>query len=893
MQQRVTYVGPVKLPSDSPCITESLAELLENPQSIETKWDCMVQPTVASSSAHDCRTNQNTPRRLHKLGHTLSASYVFFDLDLKHLYPDRERNEQGGLPWSSLTPAEQEQAESPLTRFVTGFGNTVTYRTRHGLRAILALPSPIPIGITGSAYEHLTNSLLALATEQGLTLDDSVTDWTHLFRLPFADVTVNYFPAEASPLLLSLMNRALTQHPPERELAEHAKQGFPALPTMADVAIPAIIDPPSDLEQARTALPRWMQDALPTLERYDEHRNVRLLKGSESVAKALAMTPYFTFGHCYHLLAPAATTFGYDQSERVPYLAQLPRFVATAMARAEAHRRAMATMDAAALPPRPTEPDANTGEAASPAVARGGILYEAVRTYLPDVPPLDDIGVLVWMGEHRRLMLATNQGGNTMFMPLARDGFYYPFPQPITTLGHVIREYSYPRLIATDWEIDEKVKPKTPKQLVDEYCTLVNGQKVVYGPRGCSLQFENGFPMLGHSPIIPIDHEPKFDADIDQWLTAMFAERKDEFLRAFIPIGRPQDGPTAIVAIIGARKSGKNMLVHGISEWFSPSKLAHPNAITSEYEDDLYDCAIIHAEEGFGSGGKDLAEKLRRFTGGARKRINPKGKGKVEVAGIHRMVVTANNMDWMQLMIGDRSLTQDDKEAIASRIAIFHVRREASMLLESKKQHQHTNGWVAHEAAPTEYRLARHLVAEMHRLFTFKADGKLVRGEGRLLYDGESTPELDAALDTGVSDTEANAMIGINVMFSSNGVAFANCCVDMIHWGVWVTVSGVIEAMKRRQENTSPVWIGRTLNALATSKDRIFGATHRYFIPFSRLFTKGSLYAEWTGQIKEAFAAWFEAGKPESPPDTQPIEPAVRTKPAIDVAADLKAGARP
>jgi len=880
------YVGGGKPASGAPSLPGVLHEPTES---------ALVQAVVPCEQGTDVpvlddlvRWTKASPRVLNAQGLHLVARSIWLDVDLPKIgRPARKR------AWEDFDPDDASALWARARAFLTALGQGWLYRTRHGLRIVLRLPQAVSVGVSGQALEHLVRAVHALAAAAGVAPDPQCKDWTHLYALPSPGSPIDAIDAPASPALLSAITAALAAHPPDAELTAHADADYPssAHHDLAQQLLTASADEPEhppDLDLARGRLSSNLRAALARdLEPLSPHRNERLLKATEAAARSLANTPYLSPDYVYWILRDVALGFGMDDSAHKPYLAALPRLAATACARAAGDDRVLAALDYALTRPKDSSgPDTALGRGLAPDSHRehgdrsaspsespapgdptgpppsvssaaeidlGDLAHNVSRWYPPFAQGGTAKEALSLLMRDRRLMLTDPEGRR--FWPLLRDGYYAARPVSLNVLPNVLTECGFPELVELTYQSKDRSAPKSVSSIVTEYCTVVFGERMVFGHDGAILLLDGEVPEVGTCPVrVNRDLTPAHDPDVALWLEHAFGDDLDEFLRSFLPLGRPQDGPTCIPIIIGPPGCGKNLLVSGIAEWFLPPMTADGGVLTSDYQDSMLRSCIIHVDEGLDRTTRNVADAIRRISNGGRVSINPKMRPRVEVEGIHRVVVTANNTGVVRYLVGTATLTEDDKRALAARTRLWRMREDAAVYLAGRGGRVFTDGWVAD--APrraSDHRLARHLLAELHRLFEFDERDRLVLPPGRFIAEGRLSEELDELLEAPSDDLEGVFARGLAALFKTDTVRRLS---SVVPTGVWVVTREVLQHYEAVVSNAqvSMVGLGRTIANLAIESRRPENI-RRYFVPRSRVLARFAEFGiKLEGELAKAWA---------------------------------------
>ena len=204
-------------------------------------------------------------------------------------------------------------------------------------------------------------------------------------------------------------------------------------------------------------------------------------------------------------------------------------------------------------------------------------------------------------------------------------------------------------------------------------------------------------------------------------------------------------GPTAAVALIGPRSVGKKLIATGLAECINTQQLCPGIVLVSRFNGGLTKSPIVWIDEGIPKGGDgiDFADTFRNLVTGGKLPIEEKGKERTDVAGVHRVVITANNYKTIAQLGEDQVRDGDDLDAIGERLVVFRLQQRAADYLASID----TTGWIAGDnGAPSQFVIARHLLWHLYNTVEW-IDGKPRRLGRRLLYEGRRDV-VRAVLDT-------------------------------------------------------------------------------------------------------------------------------------------------
>lgn len=259
---------------------------------------------------------------------------------------------------------------------------------------------------------------------------------------------------------------------------------------------------------------------------------------------------------------------------------------------------------------------------------------------------------------------------------------------------------------------------------------------------------------------------PCFDEDVDTWLELLGGDELRQWIAWSLAF---DEGPICALMLWGAPASGKSMLVQALSECIDSECFASAEEL-GRFQSRLLSTPFLSVDEGmpkFGDGGRSVPDTLRMLTGGGPIPIERKGKDIISIPSAVRVIITSNSDQVIRDLIGNRDLSPDDREAIASRLRVIHVTRDPADWLKSKGGYALTSAdggkWVRPVGGdkPSDYVAARHflyLYENRHRwpkgdrfVVAGQADQSMLR---RLAIE---TPTGSAVIETLIRMVECQA----------------------------------------------------------------------------------------------------------------------------------------
>lgn len=388
------------------------------------------------------------------------------------------------------------------------------------------------------------------------------------------------------------------------------------------------------------------------------------------------------------------------------------------------------------------------------------------------------------IGEAQRMGLLVI--GSNIFT-LRPDGYYTPHSVPGSVLPGTIRDLGMSFLMQTAY-----VGPKggvvklDTKELLFEHGRGIN--KVI-GSFGFPGAYLDGMQLM--RPLFEwADHEPVMSEFVHIWLQKM-AGREYQTLAKWIAYAQDLRRPICSLALVGASGVGKGLFAAGLSELIVGSPMpASGSDLVETFTPAMMESPFLVVNEGLPVNGRnvrDVADAFRSVVAGDPCRVNAKFQAPVEVRIPFRVLFTANNQEIIHGLVGQKTLTPEDRVALAERIKFIKLDDSAAVWLRQKGGRNFTSGWVAGDG-PSNFVVARHF---------------------RWLYENREElfgpPDSDRFLVTG----DLNSMV-VDDLRVLSGVTpeVAKVCVYLIHTathsdevadsmhiseeGVWITTNAII-----------------------------------------------------------------------------------------------------
>lgn len=695
----------------------------------------------------------------------LVADYCAFDIDLNAQF-----GVKGKLSWSKLGEERTLIMQARITLLLDVLAQhdaapICWYRSKNGLRFVHLLHA----SITVAGLEALYKRLAAFYLEADVVVDTACFDWTRFMKVPRCTLEegtitdtqpwfqIEWFKDNVTIVTDEEQSAVVeTGHAGEvssesRLEVSHAREAVERDGKLTPEGLAASQQLRGDPELHGICF-----GPLPVVEHRGEGKtHLTLTKLTGKLTKRCVGFPWATEAFLYALLAPKVAELGEDE----PWLDKTWGMICDYLA-----------SDRAEQAEKNAEVKAEVEEKAAPPPASAlQVFCTGVRSWLPDAVGQDD-NMVVELVKIARLAIAVGQHSNDAFL-LQPSGFYTTYPVNPEKIPLMIREMGMEWLVPTDQEVTEKngkskLTPRSwPQFLSNDARTFATTRMLCVHRGNYITKDESGNTQFIVSPFWLRDLEPKFDLRVEEWLQLAAEDGKSEdlvlalaYLLAF------KHGPTAAVALIGPRSVGKKLIATGLAECINTLQCAPSRVLVSRFNAGLTKSPIIWIDEGLpkGKDGIDFADTFRNLVTGGRLVVEPKGKEQFEVAGVHRVLITANNYESIAALGEAAPRSQDDLDAISERLVVFRLQKRAADYLGSID----TTGWIAGDnGSPSQFTIARHLMWHLHN--TVRWDNGTPKKMGRrLMFEGKRDGLVQQTIDHADENLPEIALI-INDMIRS------------------------------------------------------------------------------------------------------------------------------
>jgi hypothetical protein len=672
--------------------------------------------------------------------------------------------------------------ENSIVREYTAF-----YTTKHGARFVYVLSEPVPV----LEAELRLQSLVAKFHALGIAVDKATKDWTRLFRLPFVnrdehgqtwddplailDVQDGFrLPLDTVPALGQTQTTAYVQVDADQPTPEEAEALLMAVN-----------------ESGRRHNTVWYKDAKKMLHGRDcygcifedeplaDHgeRNPTVFSYAGSVVAIMHGRPGTTIQKCYALLLPAIMQLeGMDGNRS--WEEHLWHSLKHAWSREEGKAQEQAQEE----------------EVKQEEILHGKAkLLAGVRKWAKECGykggMRNDEELWAWLRER---MVVTCNG---QYFVLRRDGYYARTPCRKDALPASIRREGIDEFMDFwDWKEDknsgEMYRVERPiAKVLSEHLTTFDYICGRANLPGSTLALnETGQRVLTHGIYsLRKDIRAKYNKDVDEWLHMLARDVGYETLIKWIAHSLDFSRPICAMSMVGPPSCGKGMLVRALAECITTKTHAEGDEIVSEYQYEIQRTPFLNIDENFPNlkFGKSAADNFRRWVGGGSITVNAKFQIPLKIQSPLRVILTANNHNVVREITQGRTLSIEDRDAIATRIFHWEAPKTAGKWLLAKGGYEHTAGWIdGADGEPGNATVARH--------FLWLYENRTPAGKGRFLMEGACDADvvLDMALESGIMLDVIETIISMVVdQNRSNG---RGLYVDERAGGIYVLSNAVV-----------------------------------------------------------------------------------------------------
>lgn len=768
---------------------------------------CTYQPTTYHPT--DPNLDQDWPRCNKILLPKLRAAGV--ELNATMLVVEYDNPGQHGAWNMSPVPLATflEQLDMLAVDWPTAWQWSLFYTTRNGARFVYVLDKPVPVDEAEQHHQWLCQQF----HQRGIKVDLTVSDWTRIFRLPWVvrggvptwaevDPPMEFIRQYDNRLEVATLGKAVPTYTRKQdtiaapiERLDLPKPDYDEAKALIEVITDRGFAPTTWTTLARRRLKgRDCFDALFNGVSLAEHgkRDDTLQKYIGQVVGLLSNVEGTTAVHVYGLFVDAVMALEPDSGT--------PDWTTTLWDKI-CRVWSQETAKAAGIILQ-TEHNEQAAQAMFRTMARGMRAWcdSPILERVDSEDQADINAVQEWV--ERRIIASTPRG----FSLLLPNGYYEPIELNRTQL--IMRW----RMLGLDMIKPSRI-PKdngrgfrdvTPESLLNAHgivCTKVVGKVCIEG--GIIEGMDSKSPIF----VVPLyrrnlalEAQACFNQHVDTWLRTMFGERYIEVEQWIQWALAFEEGPIAALSINGAPSSGKKLLVQGLAECLEVPALADAEDIVGDYSYGLLETPFLVVNEGWPAmaRGTSPADKFRHFVGGDPIRVQRKYMSPVEIRNPMRVILTANNMNLIQGLTGNRDLSPSDREALFLRILHFNIGGDAADWLRARGGMEFTgcpgNRWIAGDSGQD----SDHVLAK-HFLWLYQRRTNPPAGSDRLLVQGGNNPEImfDMRTQSGRSPIVIETILRMLDSLQPNvGVAIED-------GKVYVTTYAVLDYFRQRVSQTA------------------------------------------------------------------------------------------
>ena len=434
-----------------------------------------------------------------------------------------------------------------------------------------------------------------------------------------------------------------------------------------------------------------------------------------------------------------------------------------------------------------------------------------------------EIEALEWISQHAIAVLPEG------YSVLGPTGYFDKHTISLTNLPGRIRELGMESIIpitsAVMTQQGVKTSPIAPREILMRHQTLVpHRQGVVTAPGSFVRDIGTDaatfcFKMYERKP----DLTPAYNEEVDTWLRQCFGTHYD-LVNMWIAYSLAFDeGPICALSIHAPNGVGKKLLIEGLAECIDSQSVASGKELVGRFQSQLLHTPFLIIDEGLPRlrDGMDPADAFRAIVSGDTIHVEEKGKGIASINNPMRVIITANNNLVVKSLYSHRTLSASDRAALGQRLLHIELDATGAQYLKRKGGLDYTgrkgNRWIRGDAgAKSDYILARHFLW----LWSQRAKWAGLKGS-RLLVEGDQFSPLvsEMAIASGAAPEVIESVI---YMIEATGMKADGLFVSPTN-DVYVTSAGVRDACQRlaatkgSKFNLSQTQVMPVLEALAAT----------------------------------------------------------------------------
>lgn len=652
------------------------------------------------------------------------------------------------------------------------------YTTRNGFRFCYVLKEPL----SPEHAEHYSRGLVARFQKLGLAdyVDTSVCDWTRLFRLPRvlrdgAKTSSDFYHVLLLQEDAVLDVKAVVQ--PIYATASAAVRQSLATEPVNEGDRPTVDEAKNLLcvvdANGRSVKTEWYRSAIrrlkanvgyvhsritltETIGSFTQGRNNSLTKLLASTMSCLMWVPGTNHKLIYaiwidaieQMMAKEGATDGNGKS----WFDVAWEYICRYWPQREAERK--------------LKEEQVSQDAAPPDQGLTDRILHGVRQWgPPEILGRDDTSALEWVARHAIVILPDG------YSVLTPSGYYDAHVVSLTNMPARIRELGMSAIIPIE---ESSMGPRgletrsiLARELLLRHGTYVVSREGVVSTPGsyirdvgtdsatfCVKLFDR------REDLIPTYHE-----GVDEWMKVTFGIYYDLVCRWIAYAIAFDEGPICALSINAPQGIGKKLLAEGLAETITTQTIASGKELVGRFQSQILKTPFLVVDEGLPRvhEGMDPADAFRSLVSGDTIHVEEKGKGVISVHNPMRILITANNDSVVKSLYHHRTLSANDRGALALRMCHIELDNSGAEFLRRRGGLDYTGRkgqlWIRGDSGKkSDFIVAKHFLW----LWVNRAKWAHVKGS-RLLVEGglDSSLIAEMAISSGSSPEVIEAVISM------------------------------------------------------------------------------------------------------------------------------------
>jgi hypothetical protein len=364
-------------------------------------------------------------------------------------------------------------------------------------------------------------------------------------------------------------------------------------------------------------------------------------------------------------------------------------------------------------------------------IAQVGAHQEAItRTFVEWSDANNDAVIKEWIENNWPTMLLIKHRGGRSVVSFSGSG-QVCYSLPAEQFGDVLslgRDCGHELIRWRSVTPDGDEKIRKAEEVYGEYSRVTDGiilSRLVPSSRVRLFRTADGI-MTRYVQALPgmrNDIEPKYDAQVDEWLHLLGGADVDELLD-WLAVFPNIERPASALYLQGAGGIGKGMLGQALKNLTVSRMVAPFDQVVQEFQDTLTQTPFIWADEKVTTKRmtKALMDSFKKLVSGETDTINLKGEKHVTIEGHWRVFITANHANALPW---DEEVSGADLDAVRQRL--IHIKApgdRAIKYLEQIGQRDGTEGWPEFRIPAHVMHLAQTRAINRSRRFLVEAKAK-------------------------------------------------------------------------------------------------------------------------------------------------------------------------